>query len=141
MDAKLVCAALFHISRFILNLSISNLVSLFLLTPLSLLDQTAPAFLVEPLFCSLLTLVTTMMSSVTLLSSLLIGLDQYVAVTDPLSYHRRLNKKKVVALCASVWVLSLVASLLVVLDPYTGSTYFTWSLICQPLPTLHPYSV
>ena len=62
-------------------------------------------------------MVTTMTSTVTLLSTLLIGLDQYVAVTDSLNYYQRVNKKKVLALCLCVWLVSQVTSFMVVFDP------------------------
>ena len=131
---------LFFIFRFVLNLAISNLFSLLLLTPLNLLDQTASSVMEEASFCFVLTLVATMVSAVILLSTLLIGLDQYLAIVDPLNYHNRINKKKVVALCCCVWLLSLITSLMVVMDPHTTITYFTWSRTCQPQPFLHPYS-
>ena len=37
-------------------------------------------------------------------------------------------------------MVSLVTSLMVVMDPHTTITYFTWSRTCQPQPSLHPYS-
>ena len=123
-----------------LNLALSNLFSLLLLTPLSLLDQTASSIMEKASFCFMLTLVATMVSAVILLSTLLIGIDQYLAIVDPLHYHSKVNKKRVVALCCFVWLVSLVTSLVVVMDPHTTITYFTWSRTCQPQPFLHPYS-
>ena len=129
-----------HIVRFVLNLALSNLFSLLLLTQLSLLDQTASSLMEKYSFCFVLTLVATMVSALILLSTLLIGIDQYLAIVDPLHYHNKINKQKVFASCCFVWLLSLVTYLVVVMDPHTTITYFTWSRTCQPQPFLHPYS-
>ena len=123
-----------------MNLALSNLFSLLLLTPLSLLDQTASSLMETSSFCFILTLVATMVSALILLSTLLIGIDQYLAIVDPLHYHNKINKQKVFASCCFVWLLSLVTSMVVVMDPHTTITYFTWSRTCQPQPFLHPYS-
>lgn len=126
-------------NRFVLNLAIANLFSLLLLTPLSLLDQIASSIMEKASFCFVLTLVATMVSVVILLSTLLIGIDQYMAIVNPLDYHNRVNTGRVVSLCCLVWLLSFITSLVVVMDPTTDATitYFTWSRTCQPL---HPYS-
>ena len=34
----------------------------------------------------------------------------------------------------------MITSLMVVMDPDTTTTYFTWSNTCRPQPSLHPYS-
>ena len=127
--------------RFVLNLVFSNLFSLSVLTPLTLLDQLASSFLDEYSFCCVLTLAATMGSSTTLLSTMLIGLDQYLAIVDPLHYHARINKNRATALCAGVWLVSIITSLMVVFDPDTITTYFPWSTTCVPQPSLHPYSL
>jgi len=127
-------------NRFVLNLAVSNLFSLLLLTPLSLLDQTASSLLDTASFCCVLTFVATLVSTVILLSTLLIGIDQYLAIVHPLRYHNKINKRKVVGSCWLVWLISLIVSCVVVMDPTTTTTYFTWSRSCQPDPTIHPYS-
>ena len=127
-------------SRFVLNLVLSNLFFLCLMTPLTLLDQAASSLLEIPIFCCALTLAATMASSSTLLSTMLVGMDQYLAIVDPLHYHARINKNRAKALCFGVWLVSIITSMMVVLDPDTTTTYFTWSMyMCSsaiPLPIL-----
>ena len=120
---------------------LSNLFSLSVLTPLTLLDQVGSSLLEKHSFCCVLTLAATLASSSTLLSTMLVGLDQYLAIVDPLHYHARINKNRATALCCSVWVVSIITSLMVVFDPDTITTYFTWSNTCVPQASLHPYSL
>lgn len=42
--------------------------------------------------CLLLTASTTLVSTATLLATLLIGVDQYLAIVAPLHYHHRVNR-------------------------------------------------
>ena len=114
--------------------------SLLFLTPLTSLDSLTASLMEETVFCVALTFIATLASSSIILSTLLIGLDQYLAIVDPLHYHSRLSRKRVTLLCALVWFLSIAASVLVISDPETTITYFTWSHTCTPKPHLHPYS-
>merc|ERR1719430_1589787 len=103
-------------NRFVLNFSTANLLTSFILTPLSILDQSTDVFLSSQVFCSLLTAGLTLVSSASLLATLLIGLDQYMAIVSPLHYHRRVTRRRVILLCSAAWILSLLASLAVILD-------------------------
>lgn len=52
----------------------------------------------------------------------LIGLDQYFAVVDPLHYHHKITKYRCHLLCVAVWLLSLALGLLSLTD-IQGWTY------------------
>ena len=47
-----------------------------------------------PALCCLLTASSTLVSMATLLATLLIGVDQYLAIVAPLHYHHRVNRCK-----------------------------------------------
>ena len=80
------------------------------LTPLSLLSVVVTS--VPPLFCTGWTLATNMASSSLILATLLIGLDQYLAIVTPLHYHSIVGGRRLVCVCLSAWTLSLLLPLL-----------------------------
>lgn len=55
---------------------------------------------------------TSLVSTASILSILLIAIDQYFAVTHPLRYHAFIDKVKSVVLLATTWLLSLLFGLL-----------------------------
>jgi hypothetical protein len=88
----------------------ANLFSCIFLSPfllfdnLNLLDPTT----VHPVICSVSTTLIVIVASSSMMSQLLIGLDQYLAVTEPLHYHRRINKTRCRVLCAISWIVACV---------------------------------
>jgi predicted membrane protein len=81
-------------SRFVVNLLCTNLVSSCLLLPLALLNA-----IEHPIGEG----VTAGMCAASVLAVLLISLDQYCAVVDPLRYHARVSKARCVGLMLAAW--------------------------------------
>lgn len=66
----------------------------------------------SPFLCYLSEGSTSLVCTASILSILLIAIDQYFAVTHPLRYHAFIDKVKSVALLATTWLLSLLFGLL-----------------------------
>jgi predicted membrane protein len=90
-------------NRFVINLLCTNLVSTCVLLPVALLNA-----IDHPIGEG----VAAAMCSASVLAVLLISLDQYCAVVDPLRYHARISKARSVGLMLAAWSM---ASLLGVL--------------------------
>ena len=97
--------------RFLLNLVAANLFSCAFVTPFLLWDAASHSE-ISDLVCSAFTVILVVSSSVSMYSQLLIGLDQYLAVTEPLHYHRKINKARCRFLCVASWLFSLSLGLL-----------------------------
>ena len=97
--------------RFLLNLVAANLFSCAFVTPFLLWDAVGFSEISDVL-CSVFTVILVVSSSVSMYSQLLIGLDQYLAVTEPLHYHRIITKSRCRFLCVSSWLFSLSIGLL-----------------------------
>lgn len=82
--------------------------SCILLIPLMMAEQ----FSQNEVFANILGSLLVASSSSSILAQFLIGLDQFLAVIDPLHYHRRLNKIKCHILCVSSWFISLICAIL-----------------------------
>ena len=65
-----------------------------------------------------------------LLCSLVIGLDQYLAIVTPLHYHSIVDHTRLVWLCTTVWATAL---LLPLLSLVTSTPPLLPSLHCQPV--------
>eukprot|EP00095_Tigriopus_kingsejongensis_P012242 maker-scaffold87_size395581-snap-gene-2.15 protein:Tk12242 transcript:maker-scaffold87_size395581-snap-gene-2.15-mRNA-1 annotation:"5-hydroxytryptamine receptor 6" len=121
-------------NKFLFNLVISNLFWNFILTPILLYDNAlatledaeAGSEVLIAVFQALL-LVGTCGS---LLSQLLIGTDQYLAVVNPLHYHAKINNKRCYIMCTGVWVISISIGILNIID------YEHASLIPSQIPVL-----
>jgi predicted membrane protein len=90
-------------NRFVINLHCTNLVSTCVLLPVALLNA-----IDHPIGEG----VAAAMCTASVLAVLLISLDQYCAVVDPLRYHARISKARSVGLMLAAWSM---ASLLGVL--------------------------
>ena len=98
---------LLHICfRFLLNLVVANLFSCAFVTPFLLWDAVGYSE-ISNVVCSVFTVVLVVSSSASMYSQLLIGVDQYLAVTEPLHYHRKINKSRCRFLCVASWLFSL----------------------------------
>lgn len=58
----------------------------------------------------------TLTSSASLLAQLLIGIDQYLAVLNPLHYHRRINESRCNLMCLTAWIISITLAILNYVD-------------------------
>ena len=57
-------------------------------------------------------LVVTVVCSASIFSQILIGVDQHLAVLQPLHYHRRINTNKCLLMCLASWLASAVFGIL-----------------------------
>jgi len=108
-----------HMSnRFLINLVAANLLITFVLVPLILIDLIWPSIDSEylPFYCYILRGMTTLTSSASILGQLLIGIDQYVAVVNPLHYHRNVNEFRCKLMCLSAWIVSICLVILTSID-------------------------
>ena len=93
----------------IINLLLVNVTSLVLLLPLVALDS-LPTGLVS-LQCELSQAVSQMVAALSLLSTLLVAYDQYLAVLRPLRYHHHMTRAISSVLICSAWTISLLSCL------------------------------
>ena len=94
----------------IINLLLVNVTSLLFLLPLIALDN-LPMSMMASLQCKLSQAVSQVVASLSLLSTLLVAYDQYLAVLRPLRYHHHMTRAISSALISSVWTISLLSSL------------------------------
>ena len=117
----------------IINLLLVNVTSLLLLLPLVALDS-LPMSLAS-LQCELSQAVSQVVAALSLLSTLLVAYDQYLAVLRPLRYHHHMTRTISSALISSVWTISLLSCLpslfLTVPSPL-------WQVCNHPSPSLPP---
>jgi hypothetical protein len=107
-------------NRFIMNLLVVNVFSCCLLLPLVALDQLHNTEYGEEQYsvqCILSQTTTQAMAALSLLSVLLVGVDQYLAVLRPLRYHQHMTKAASSALITTVWMISSLSSLSTALLP------------------------
>ncbi|XP_069671577.1 beta-1 adrenergic receptor-like [Periplaneta americana] len=83
-------------NRFVINLVCTNLVSTCVLLPLLVLVEPLGEGVAAGVCCA------------SVLAVLLIALDQYCAVVDPLRYHARISKARSAGLILAAWSLSCV---------------------------------
>lgn len=112
-----------------MNLVSANLFSLWVFAPLVLTDNMVDSPL-QPL-CILVTFVGTVTGATSMMAQLLIGVDQYMAVIDPLHYHRRVNKKKCFAVSAATWVVGIVFGVLSITDFHEGLSHPEIYNLCE----------
>ena len=93
----------------IINLLLVNVTSLLLLLPLVALDSLPIGM--ASLQCELSQAVSQMVASLSLLSTLLVAYDQYLAVLRPLRYHHHMTRAISSVLISSVWTISILSCL------------------------------
>ena len=101
--------------RYVLSLVISNLISTFLLLPLSVLDVLAPISTISITtyhICTSLRALTTLVSCSSILGTVCIAIDRYFAVLDPLRYHERITKPRSTVMISLVWAVATIAAFL-----------------------------
>ncbi|XP_046472109.1 uncharacterized protein [Neodiprion pinetum] len=109
-------------NRFVMNLIASNLLTCVILTPLLMLD-TPPTDSFGSSLCSVSEGAGAFVTASSILSVLLIAIDQYFAVVDPLRYRTRIDKLKCGVLIVSVWLVSVLLALLAAFNPHPHSLW------------------
>lgn len=94
-----------------MNLLGTNLFSCWILLPLVLIAPDFSYFSPTNL-CRVCHLVSMGLCCASIFSVLLIGIDQYYAVTDPLHYHSRINNERSIILISSAWIISIFVGIL-----------------------------
>ncbi|XP_057335378.1 uncharacterized protein LOC130674134 [Microplitis mediator] len=115
-------------NRFVMNLSASNLLAIGLLHPLLITDRAAPS----SIHCTLAEGATALVTTSSIFSVLLIAIDQYLAVIDPLRYRTRIDNLKCTVLIILVWLLSVAISLLAIFNANNNATYTSNEYTNQP---------
>ncbi|XP_032671898.1 uncharacterized protein LOC116844474 [Odontomachus brunneus] len=132
-------------NRFVMNLTVSNLLTCALLNPLLMMDgppvagttltstsnassagaTSASAPMSASNICAISEGATALVTTSSMLSVLLIAIDQYFAVVDPLRYRARVDKLKSAVLIVSVWLISLAFGLIASLNPSPRSLWLS----------------
>merc|ERR1712038_1209252 len=90
-----------------------------------------------PFYCYILRGTTTLTSSASIFGQLLIGIDQYVAVINPLHYHRNVNEFRCKMMCLSAWIISLGLVIISSVD-HSNEYQFVANLLCLTLEYVIP---
>ena len=117
----------------IINLLLVNVSSTLLLLPLAALDTVEPSQATAQ--CLLCQAISQVVASLSLLSTLLVAWDQYLAVLRPLRYHHHMTRTISSTLICSVWAVSCISCLPSLLLPMPSAVWHTCSLH-PPTPTL-----
>lgn len=140
-------------NRFVMNLTISNLLTCAMLNPLLMMDgpvagntlttsTSTPDDATSPFgstststlttstsaasnICAISEGATALVTTSSVLSVLLIAIDQYFAVVDPLRYRARVDKLKSAVLIVSVWLISAGFGLVAALNPNPRSMWLS----------------
>ncbi|XP_029166072.1 uncharacterized protein LOC114936892 [Nylanderia fulva] len=132
-------------NRFVMNLTISNLLTCAMLNPLLMMDgpvagstlttsTSRPDDVGSPFgatstaannICAISEGATALVTTSSVLSVLLIAIDQYFAVVDPLRYRARVDKLKSAVLIVSVWLVSAGFGLVAALNPNPRSLWLS----------------
>ncbi|XP_014480048.1 PREDICTED: uncharacterized protein LOC106747219 [Dinoponera quadriceps] len=127
-------------NRFVMNLTVSNLLTCALLNPLLMMDGPSVAGTTLTTstsnasgatsssvgnICAISEGATALVTTSSVLSVLLIAVDQYFAVVDPLRYRARVDKLKSAVLIVSVWLISAAFGLIASLNPSPRSLWLS----------------
>ncbi|XP_066603360.1 uncharacterized protein [Prorops nasuta] len=114
-------------NRFVMNLTVSNLLTCAILSPLLMLDAPLSSYAAEGTgsICAISEGATALVTTSSVLSVLLIAIDQYFAVVDPLRYRSRIDKLKTGILILGVWVVSLSFGIVAALNPQPRSLWLS----------------
>ncbi|KAK3927161.1 Histamine H1 receptor [Frankliniella fusca] len=108
-------------NRFVINLLVVNVTACALLLPLLLLESTNALGTADgpgnAVLCSISEGVAAGYCTASILGVLLIAVDQYYAVVDPLRYHSKVDGVRSAAMLAAAWLCALLAAVLGALEP------------------------
>jgi len=102
-----------------LNLALVDIIACVFQMPYYVAEL-APKWSPLPGLCVLQDLTVHWAASIIPLSVLLIAIDQYLAVTDPLHYHFYINRTKSAILIVAAWLVSVLAAVGSILVPRPG---------------------
>lgn len=119
-------------NRFVMNLTVSNLLVCAIMNPLLIMDASSPsstAQIVESTsprsICAMSEGAVAIVTTSSILSVLLIAVDQYFAVVDPLRYRARVDKLKSGILIMSTWLISIIFGILAFFNPNPRSCWLS----------------
>ncbi|XP_076181867.1 uncharacterized protein LOC143154014 [Ptiloglossa arizonensis] len=119
-------------NRFVMNLTVSNLLVCAIMNPLLIMDASSPGStpqIVESTsvgsICAMSEGAIAIVTTSSVLSVLLIAVDQYFAVVDPLRYRARVDKLKSGMLIMSIWVIAIVFGFLAFFNPNPRGFWLT----------------
>ena len=104
-----------------MNLAASNLVTCLFLTTIFVLNSVTLSY--TPSLCAISEAGTALVTTSSILSVLLIAVDQYFAVVDPLRYRTRVDKLKCGILIVSIWIIATVFGSLAAFNPNPRSLW------------------
>ena len=119
-----------------MNLTASNLVTCIFLTVLFILNNTTSSY--TPSLCAISEGGTALVTTSSILTVLLIAVDQYFAVVDPLRYRSRVDKIKCGLLIASIWIIAAVFGCLAAFNPNPRSL---WQSCARASDSLSKYNL
>lgn len=99
----------------LLSLAVSDLLVGLLLMPVEIIYIETCWFLGE-IVCSLYYVIDYIITSTSVANMVLISIDRYVAITDPLCYHAKVTKSKVQVCVCLCWVSSIFYRILLLQD-------------------------
>ncbi len=119
------CMAMFHSRalldnpshRFILSLAISDLLIALVIIPIKI-DFTIhnQAFCSNEKLCHIAYFVDHLICLSSILILLAIGIDRYIALSNPYKYQRLMNKQRSVAVIISIWIFSCIGGIMANVD-------------------------
>lgn len=119
-----------------MNLTASNLVTCIFLTVLFILNNTTSSY--TPSLCTISEGGTALVTTSSILTVLLIAIDQYFAVVDPLRYRSRVDKIKCGLLIVSVWIIAALFGSLAAFNPNPRSL---WQSCARASDSLSKYNL
>ncbi|XP_069170931.1 probable G-protein coupled receptor No18 isoform X1 [Procambarus clarkii] len=121
-------------NRFIVSLTVCNLLASWLLLPLVVADTFLPVWESVSL-CRAMDAVSELVASASVFATLLIAVDRFCAITDPLHYHMLVTRLKSVAMIAVGW---LAATLIAVAAAFGDLSGRAWNVCGAATPKVMP---
>ncbi|OAD52485.1 Dopamine D2-like receptor [Eufriesea mexicana] len=119
-------------NRFVMNLTVSNLLVCTIMNPLLIMDAASTSSnssIADPQpiasVCAMSEGVVAIVTTSSVFSVLLIAVDQYFAVVDPLRYRARVDKLKSGILIISTWLISIIFGFLAFFNPNPQSFWLS----------------
>lgn len=115
---SLVCIAVALVKRLqtpsnllILSLAVSDLLVAVLVMPLAATYEAAGHWLLGDILCDIFTSLDVILCTASILNLCMISVDRYLVITRPFQYAMKRTPRRMGAMIASVWVLSVVISI------------------------------
>ncbi|KAL3864424.1 hypothetical protein ACJMK2_006108 [Sinanodonta woodiana] len=115
----LVCIAVFtdrrlkHLNNlFLVSLAIADLLVAGVVMTFAVVNDISGTWMFGSVFCNIWVSSDVMCSTASILNLCVISLDRYIHIRDPLKYARLMTWKKVAAMIAFVWIMSVIISFL-----------------------------